>query len=74
MSVDGFKQTLQDLKIQLLNKKIGSRFQDYPRVVFLGTGSCIPNKTRNTSGILFEIRYLLYGSHAIIYFTNSLLF
>lgn len=30
--------------------------QNYPDVIFLGTGSCIPNKTRNTSGILVNIR------------------
>lgn len=29
--------------------------QNYPDVIFLGTGSCIPNKTRNTSGLLVNI-------------------
>lgn len=29
--------------------------QDYPQIIFLGTGSCIPNKTRNTSSILLDI-------------------
>ncbi|XP_042858689.1 ribonuclease Z, mitochondrial-like [Penaeus japonicus] len=32
-----------------------SASQNYPDVIFLGTGSCIPNKTRNTSGILINI-------------------
>ncbi|KAK3890834.1 hypothetical protein Pcinc_005239 [Petrolisthes cinctipes] len=27
----------------------------YPNVIFLGTGSCMPNKTRNTSGVLLNI-------------------
>lgn len=27
----------------------------YPEFLFLGTGSCIPNKTRNTSGILVHV-------------------
>nr|XP_045597729.1 ribonuclease Z, mitochondrial-like isoform X1 [Procambarus clarkii] len=29
--------------------------ENYPNIIFLGTGSCIPNKTRNTSGILVNI-------------------
>ena len=28
----------------------------YPQTVFLGTGSSIPNKKRNTSGILVNLR------------------
>ncbi|KRT80632.1 hypothetical protein AMK59_5821 [Oryctes borbonicus] len=55
MNVEGFKEALQDLKINILRKKVGFVYKDYPRVLFFGTGSCIPNKTRNTSGILFEI-------------------
>ena len=28
----------------------------YPQTLFLGTGSSIPNKKRNTSGILINLR------------------
>ena len=31
----------------------------YPQTVFLGTGSSIPNKKRNTSGILVNLRSVL---------------
>ncbi|XP_044758744.1 ribonuclease Z, mitochondrial isoform X2 [Coccinella septempunctata] len=55
LSVDGVPTALQDLnaKLQTAVKKVFPT--DYPRILFLGTGSCIPNKTRNTSGILLEI-------------------
>ncbi|BET01573.1 zinc phosphodiesterase [Nesidiocoris tenuis] len=57
MSIEGFPAELEKLKAELSslvteNQKMST---DYPNVLFLGTGSCIPNKTRNTSGILIEI-------------------
>ena len=54
-SVEGMAESLNELQRKLIQTKIdvNSRF---PRILFLGTGSCIPNKTRNTSGILVHTR------------------
>ena len=46
--------SLDELKATLNNAAPLSD-KSYPKFVFLGTGSCIPNKTRNTSAILVEI-------------------
>ena len=32
---------------------------DYPEILFLGTGSAIPNKVRNVSAIWLNLRYLM---------------
>lgn len=49
--VEGFKEKLAQVKKDILNvTSIDTNI--YPKIVFLGTGSCIPSKTRNTSGIL----------------------
>ncbi|GLV41872.1 Ribonuclease Z [Carabus blaptoides fortunei] len=53
LSVEGFSDALKQLKVELASKK-NLTIGEYPRILFLGTGSCIPNKTRNTSGILIE--------------------
>lgn len=65
MAVEGFPEALKMLKDQLLTLNDDGSTNRFPQVVFLGTGSCIPNKTRNTSGILLHLRlmficYLLY--------------
>ncbi|XP_045128370.1 ribonuclease Z, mitochondrial-like isoform X1 [Portunus trituberculatus] len=56
-----FESTFLDVKEKLqapyLDKAVNAGSQDYPYVTFLGTGSCIPNKTRNTSGILLELSH-----------------
>lgn len=49
--VDGFKEKLAQVKQEILNAS-PTDTNIYPKITFLGTGSCIPSKTRNTSGIL----------------------
>lgn len=44
------KLHLAEIESAIKTKKDG----DFPKIVFLGTGSCIPNKLRNTSGILIH--------------------
>ncbi|XP_049868764.1 ribonuclease Z, mitochondrial isoform X2 [Pectinophora gossypiella] len=57
MDVDGFVGSLEQFR-RLVDSmrytKRGSQ-QEYPKVVFLGTGSCIPSKTRNTSAIVIHV-------------------
>ncbi|CAI6346770.1 unnamed protein product [Macrosiphum euphorbiae] len=49
--VDGFKEKLAQVKQEILDAS-PTDTNIYPKITFLGTGSCIPSKTRNTSGIL----------------------
>ncbi|KAG8225915.1 hypothetical protein J437_LFUL005951, partial [Ladona fulva] len=53
MTVDGFEKSLHDFKVKLQTSQPSN--DTYPKILFLGTGSCIPNKARNTSGILIEL-------------------
>ncbi|KAJ8965129.1 hypothetical protein NQ314_004354 [Rhamnusium bicolor] len=52
MTIESFPDALQKLKQGLNENKRNHAIGEYPKILFLGTGSCIPNKTRNTSGIL----------------------
>lgn len=54
--VDGFPEVLAELKQMLMETQVDP-LRKFPQVLFLGTGSCIPNKTRNTSSILIHTRY-----------------
>uniref|UniRef100_A0A8W7P7L7 Zinc phosphodiesterase ELAC protein 2 n=1 Tax=Anopheles coluzzii TaxID=1518534 RepID=A0A8W7P7L7_ANOCL len=51
-----FKEALAELKQQLAQhtarRSAAVRAEQFPRLIFLGTGSSIPNKTRNVSAIL----------------------
>ncbi|XP_035910676.1 ribonuclease Z, mitochondrial [Anopheles stephensi] len=51
-----FKEALEALKQQMVQhnerRSASIRAEQFPRLIFLGTGSSIPNKTRNVSAIL----------------------
>ncbi|XP_023943248.2 ribonuclease Z, mitochondrial isoform X2 [Bicyclus anynana] len=56
MGADGFVASLEKFRSLADSARYAkSNSEEYPRVVFLGTGSCIPSKTRNTSAIVIHV-------------------
>lgn len=56
MDVDGFVDSLENFRRLVDGLRYAkSDDKEYPKVVFLGTGSSIPSKTRNTSAIAVQI-------------------
>lgn len=57
MDVEGFGACLDKFRGEIQNLRYANNdsSKEYPKVVFLGTGSCIPSKTRNTSAIIVHV-------------------
>uniref|UniRef100_A0A1B6E0U4 Zinc phosphodiesterase ELAC protein 2 n=1 Tax=Clastoptera arizonana TaxID=38151 RepID=A0A1B6E0U4_9HEMI len=55
VAIEGLNEELAKYKEKVAELKNNTLYGEYPKIVFLGTGSCIPNKTRNTSGILLHM-------------------
>ncbi|CAK9822129.1 Ribonuclease Z, mitochondrial [Anthophora retusa] len=56
--IPDFQNALNELKVNIHKKSIELNLDDtsdYPRIIMLGTGCSVPNKVRNTSGILLRV-------------------
>ncbi|XP_033629900.1 zinc phosphodiesterase ELAC protein 2-like isoform X1 [Asterias rubens] len=54
MAVPGFKDTQEEL-VNQLEQRPSVETAKYPELVFFGTGSAMPNKERNVTGILLNV-------------------
>lgn len=56
LAAEGFATAREEVHVKLAEArtKLGSS-RAYPQLTFFGTGSCIPNKTRNVSGLLVRV-------------------
>jgi len=57
--INGFSESLDELKNKFYNIYKNSPkhiIHNYPKIIFLGTGSCVPNKARNVSAILIHTK------------------
>jgi len=54
MSLDDIEKEFDKLENKLDMLDEPTYDDKYPNITFLGTGSCIPNKGRNVSGILLQ--------------------
>lgn len=59
LSVQGLPELINSFKFQaqklIASRSKAQRDKEYPKVITFGTGSCIPNKTRNVSANLVHI-------------------
>lgn len=58
MQIPSLAEVLKELKSNIDKKSSElnlDNISDYPRIVMLGTGCSVPNKVRNTSGILLRV-------------------
>ncbi|XP_043511447.1 ribonuclease Z, mitochondrial [Frieseomelitta varia] len=58
LQLPDFTTVLKELKAVIKEKSVEHNLNtipDYPRIVMLGTGCSVPNKVRNTSGILLRV-------------------
>ncbi|XP_014237206.1 ribonuclease Z, mitochondrial-like [Trichogramma pretiosum] len=55
-SIEGFESSLEKMKIEIQAETgLLKPNNEYPKLLMLGTGSSIPNKVRNTSGMILRL-------------------